>query len=351
MLSTEEDATADDLDSIRDLIREELEGRGIAEPDVRVEGENVIVDLPGVRDQREALDAVDVAGIVQLRPLMSPCIAPVEEPVVTTEAAPPTPRHPRPRRPSPRRPGRRLRRDGNDDGHTVGVASAQPLLTRPRRRRATPATSDSGVDRARPDDDDAAAARTGRPQPGDDVPADSLRPAAAADRRHDHRPADRRRPDVHGRPCPARPVRRVRRRVVRPRFGGRHAHSGRRLDRLRRADRGGSRHVQPTRWGLFDRCRRTARLGRSPSSSTASSSRRRGSPSRRSRGRSRSAVRAPEHSPSPRPGRWPESSTAAPSRCRFRRSRCRRCPRRSARTPCGRRSSPLSSASSWSSPG
>ena len=48
VLSTEEDATADDLDSIRDLIREELEGRGIAEPDVRVEGENVIVDLPGV---------------------------------------------------------------------------------------------------------------------------------------------------------------------------------------------------------------------------------------------------------------------------------------------------------------
>ena len=88
VLSTEEDATADDLDSIRDLIREELEGRGIAEPDVRVEGENVIVDLPGVRDQREALDAVDVAGIVQLRPLMSPCVAPVEEPVVTTEAAP-----------------------------------------------------------------------------------------------------------------------------------------------------------------------------------------------------------------------------------------------------------------------
>ena len=88
VLSAEDDATADDLDSIRDLIREELEDRGIAEPDVRVEGENVIVDLPGVRDQREALDAVDVAGIVQLRPLMSPCVAPVEEPVPTTEATP-----------------------------------------------------------------------------------------------------------------------------------------------------------------------------------------------------------------------------------------------------------------------
>ena len=43
--------------------------RGIAEPDVRVEGSNIVVDLPGVKDQREALDAVDVAGIVTLRPV------------------------------------------------------------------------------------------------------------------------------------------------------------------------------------------------------------------------------------------------------------------------------------------
>ncbi len=85
VLSAEEGATAEDLDGIRDLIREELEERGIAEPDVRVEGENVIVDLPGVRDQREALDAVDVAGIVQLRPLMQQCTPPVEETVATSE--------------------------------------------------------------------------------------------------------------------------------------------------------------------------------------------------------------------------------------------------------------------------
>jgi preprotein translocase subunit SecD len=79
VLSTEEGATADDLAVIRDLIRDELEGRGIAEPDVRVEGQNVIVDLPGVRDQRDALDAVDVAGIVQLRPVMQQCTPPIDE--------------------------------------------------------------------------------------------------------------------------------------------------------------------------------------------------------------------------------------------------------------------------------
>jgi preprotein translocase subunit SecD len=79
VLSTEEGATAADLAVIRDLIRDELEGRGIAEPDVRVEGNNVIVDLPGVRDQRDALSAVDVAGIVQLRPVMQACAPPLEE--------------------------------------------------------------------------------------------------------------------------------------------------------------------------------------------------------------------------------------------------------------------------------
>ena len=69
VLAPEEGASSGDLIVIRDLIRDELENRGIAEPDVRVEGSNIIVDLPGVKDQREALDAVDVAGIVTLRPV------------------------------------------------------------------------------------------------------------------------------------------------------------------------------------------------------------------------------------------------------------------------------------------
>ena len=71
VLAPEEGATGDDLIVIRDLIRDELENRGIAEPDVRVEGSNIIVDLPGVKDQRDALDAVDVAGIVTLRPVFA----------------------------------------------------------------------------------------------------------------------------------------------------------------------------------------------------------------------------------------------------------------------------------------
>lgn len=70
ILAPTESASEDDLIVIRDLIRDELESRGIAEPDVRVEGVNIVVDLPGVRDQRDALSAVDVAGIVTLRPVV-----------------------------------------------------------------------------------------------------------------------------------------------------------------------------------------------------------------------------------------------------------------------------------------
>ena len=66
-----EDATGEDLSFVRDLVRDQLESTGIAEPDVRVEGANVIVDLPGVRDQAEALEAVSVSGIVSLRPVLT----------------------------------------------------------------------------------------------------------------------------------------------------------------------------------------------------------------------------------------------------------------------------------------
>lgn len=70
ILAPTEAAADEDLLVVRDLIRDELERLGIAEPDVRVESSNIVVDLPGVRDQRQAVDAVDVAGIVTLRPVI-----------------------------------------------------------------------------------------------------------------------------------------------------------------------------------------------------------------------------------------------------------------------------------------
>ena len=70
ILEPAEDATGEDLTIVRDLIRDELERTGIAEPNVRVQGETIVVELPGVKDQQEALEAVDVSGIVELRPVV-----------------------------------------------------------------------------------------------------------------------------------------------------------------------------------------------------------------------------------------------------------------------------------------
>ena len=68
--ATAEPADQDELVVVRDLMRDQLESFGIAEPDVRVEGKNIIVDLPGVSDQSNAFDALKVSGIVELRPVL-----------------------------------------------------------------------------------------------------------------------------------------------------------------------------------------------------------------------------------------------------------------------------------------
>ncbi len=96
ILAPVEPATGDDLIVIRDLIRSELENRGIAEPDVRVQGQTIVVDLPGVKDQQQALDAVDVSGVVELRPVVNTveCASstgtPTESPLVPSPLVPAT---------------------------------------------------------------------------------------------------------------------------------------------------------------------------------------------------------------------------------------------------------------------
>ena len=71
ILAPEEDASPEDLIVVRDLVRSSLERSGVAEPDVRVQGSNIVVDLPGVKDKEEALRSVSVSGIVELRPVVN----------------------------------------------------------------------------------------------------------------------------------------------------------------------------------------------------------------------------------------------------------------------------------------
>jgi preprotein translocase subunit SecD len=101
ILAPVEDASTSDLEVVRDLIRDELERRGIAEPDVRVQGETIVVDLPGVRDQQDALSAVDVSGVVELRPVLN--VADCQG--ALTESTPPTTSPAGPVAPSDSTPG------------------------------------------------------------------------------------------------------------------------------------------------------------------------------------------------------------------------------------------------------
>ncbi len=87
ILAPEEGATEDDLLVVRDLVRSSLERSGVAEPDVRVQGSNIVVDLPGVKDKEEALRSVSVSGIVELRPVVNftDCSVPVTDPILTED--------------------------------------------------------------------------------------------------------------------------------------------------------------------------------------------------------------------------------------------------------------------------
>ena len=83
----EEGASQEDLEVARDLVRDELEDTGVAEPDVRVQGDTIVVELPGVRDQQEALERVQVSGVVELRPVLPFAACPVPDDPAAEDAA------------------------------------------------------------------------------------------------------------------------------------------------------------------------------------------------------------------------------------------------------------------------
>ena len=61
--------SSSDLIVIRDLIRDELDSLGVAEPDVRVRARPSWSTCPACATRSEALSAVDVSGVVELRPV------------------------------------------------------------------------------------------------------------------------------------------------------------------------------------------------------------------------------------------------------------------------------------------
>ncbi|MGH9179120.1 MAG: protein translocase subunit SecD [Acidimicrobiales bacterium] len=85
------EASSGALDQAIEIIRNRVDGLGVAEPDISRQGSNIIVQLPGVRDQQRALQIVGQTAELRFRPVIE--AVPADEgtpPTNTTTTAPAT---------------------------------------------------------------------------------------------------------------------------------------------------------------------------------------------------------------------------------------------------------------------
>ncbi len=62
---------ADALTVAVDIIRQRVDSIGVAEPEIIRQGDTVVVNLPGVKDQQRALELVGRTGAVEMRPVIN----------------------------------------------------------------------------------------------------------------------------------------------------------------------------------------------------------------------------------------------------------------------------------------
>jgi preprotein translocase subunit SecD len=71
--------SSESLDIAVERIRDRVDSLGVAEPEIIRQGDAIVVNLPGIKNQEEAIRLVQVTGEVLLRPVLSAApIAPVE---------------------------------------------------------------------------------------------------------------------------------------------------------------------------------------------------------------------------------------------------------------------------------
>lgn len=76
---------AEILDQSVEIIRSRVDGLGVAEPDITRQGDTILVQLPGVRDQDRALELVGQTAELRFRPVLQ-VLPPVGEELPTTTA-------------------------------------------------------------------------------------------------------------------------------------------------------------------------------------------------------------------------------------------------------------------------
>ena len=69
VLEPTEDVASDTLDQAIQIIRQRVDGIGVAEPEITRQGNRVVVALPGTEDQERALELVGTTAEVRFRPV------------------------------------------------------------------------------------------------------------------------------------------------------------------------------------------------------------------------------------------------------------------------------------------
>ena len=87
VLSPVGDYKSDSLDVAVDVIRDRVDSLGVAEPEITRQGNDIVVDLPGVKDRRRAQDLVGRTAELRFRPVLS-LVAPRGGATSTTTTAP-----------------------------------------------------------------------------------------------------------------------------------------------------------------------------------------------------------------------------------------------------------------------
>ncbi|MEY2967362.1 MAG: hypothetical protein RLY50_1412, partial [Actinomycetota bacterium] len=71
------------LDIAVEVIRQRVDSLGVAEPEIIRQGDTVVVNLPGVKDQERALELVGRTGSVEMRPVINVIENPELSPTTT----------------------------------------------------------------------------------------------------------------------------------------------------------------------------------------------------------------------------------------------------------------------------
>lgn len=98
VLSAEGNPPSDSIDQAMEIIRNRIDGLGVAEPEVTRQGDNVVVDLPGIEDRERAQEILGETARLEFRPVLQPQLpydaaaaAAGEDPCAAGAAPPETP--------------------------------------------------------------------------------------------------------------------------------------------------------------------------------------------------------------------------------------------------------------------